>query len=85
MAKHRRREQCLRPEDVYLWPDEVGERLGLCRQPADGKRRRPSGDNKVYDLVRLGGLVPHAISSRRYVYGHEVIAALRTMEAGKGS
>ncbi len=53
---------CLRPEDVYRWPDEVQARLGVGRS--------------VYDLVTVGGLEVHAFGRRRFVHGLAVIRAL---------
>jgi hypothetical protein len=63
---------CIRPEDVYRWPNEIAERLGLVQSG-----RRPSGDSRVRDLVRIGGLRPHKIGNVCYVFGADVISALR--------
>jgi hypothetical protein len=61
----RERQGLIRPEDLYRWPDEIQQRLGLGRS--------------VYDLVRVGGLRVFSFARRRYVRGHEVISALESL------
>ena len=64
----RKRQGLIRPEDLYRWPEEIQERLGLGRS--------------VYDLVRVGGLRVFSFARRRYVRGHEVISALESLAEG---
>ena len=64
----RKRQGLIRPEDLYRWPEEIQERLGLGRS--------------VYDLVRVGGLQVFSFARRRYVRGNEVIAALESLAEG---